>query len=88
MYLSPRPCAHITVAVCLLKAGTTNGVDVAIVTYVATPFNVDQYLDRDGSHREAEKYTLGYELTILVQRRRASRSTFVPCQDMDCGVQI
>lgn len=34
MYLSPRPCAHITVAVCFLKAGTTNGAGPAIVTFI------------------------------------------------------
>lgn len=30
-YLSPNPCAHITVAVCLVSAGTIRGAAVAII---------------------------------------------------------
>ena len=41
MYLSPRPCAHITVAVCLFKAGTTRGEGPGIVDYFGTTFNID-----------------------------------------------
>ena len=38
-YLSPNPCAHITVAVCFFRAGTTRGAAVAMfkVVYLKGP---------------------------------------------------
>ena len=41
VYLSPNPCAQITVAVCFFSAGTTRGAAVAIVYYVLS--DEDQY---------------------------------------------
>ena len=37
-YLSPNPCAQITVAVCFLRAGTTRGAAVAMFKGVYGPY--------------------------------------------------